>query len=555
MRPWAFVASCVLVLGGSLSGMAQRPTGPATLENLLTDEVVAPAKRPVAVDATDPAAAIPLPNGRIQGAVTRPKDGVQHPDLDKAWAEYDAVVAKAAEGIKAAINKQFDAATAKGDLDAAEKWQAALEKFEQAGEVPADTATKAAVGAAVAEYKKATDQLSKAYEAVVKTLTIEKKIAEAKTVRGEGVAVIGVQAHQDAGKKEQKLNDDVATRILTLFIGRWRFENGNVEEIAPGGVYLINGNPLDPWGGRWRLDLSDPRGPCVVRHANNGTLTHWYIDPESPNVLVSEKGGKITRIGTPPVNSPEPQGTPPVADAADSGPKRPAGTFARPKDGVQHPDLDKAWAEYDAVVAKAAESIKAAISKQFDATTAKGDLDAAEKWQTALENFEKAGEVPAEKEIKSAASSAVADYKKAKEELGKAYESVVKALTMEKKIAEAKVARDEWAAVGQSGRAEALGGKKGEQAEIAPKRQKPESDDQLSQFLMNTKWRFADGKILHLRPDGTVDKSWGRLHPKWIVKNMMLVYEGKQLQFSSDFQAVQEITGTSELKGVGQLLR
>jgi hypothetical protein len=117
--------------------------------------------------------------------VARPKDGVQHPDLDKAWAEYDAVVAKAAEGIKAAITKQFDAATAKGDLDAAEKWQAALEKFEKAGEVPTDAETKSTVSAAVVAYKKAKEELAKAYEPVVKALTMEKKIADAKAAREE----------------------------------------------------------------------------------------------------------------------------------------------------------------------------------------------------------------------------------------------------------------------------------------------------------------------------------------------------------------------------------
>jgi hypothetical protein len=150
------------------------------------------------------------------------------------------------------------------------------------------------------------------------------------------------------------------------------------------------------------------------------------------------------------VNSPEARSTPTAYAAPDSGLKRPAGTVSRPKDGVQHPDLDKAWAVYDAAVAKAADGIRAAMAKQFDAAAAKGDLDAAEKWQTALEKFEKAGDVPADTDTKSAVSTAVADYKKAKEELSKAYDSVVKALTMEKRIAEAKAVRNE--------RAESLSG-------------------------------------------------------------------------------------------------
>jgi hypothetical protein len=117
---------------------------------------------------------------------------------------------------------------------------------------------------------------------------------------------------------------------------------------------------------------------------------------------------------------------------------------ARPQDGVQHPDLDVAWAEYDAVVSQAADGIKAVIAKQFDAATQKGDLDAAEKWQAALEKFEKAGEVPTEAEVKTAVSTAVANYRRAKEKLASAYDAAVKALTIKKKIAEAKAVRDEW---------------------------------------------------------------------------------------------------------------
>ena len=130
---------------------------------------------------------------------------------------------------------------------------------------------------------------------------------------------------------------------------------------------------------------------------------------------------------------------------ADASPKQPAGTVARPEGGVQHPDLDKAWAGYDVVVSKVAESVKTAIANQFDAATAKGDLDAAEKWQKAQEKFEKAGELPTEKETKTktAVNAAVADYKKAKDELKKAYEAVVAALTMDKKIAEARAGKEE----------------------------------------------------------------------------------------------------------------
>jgi tetratricopeptide (TPR) repeat protein len=180
MRSLAYVFTLAsLACWNTSPCLAQQPAGPRTLENLLNSDN---AQKPAAAAEADATNAGPK---RPAGTVARPADGVQHPDLDKAWAEYDAAVTKAAEGIQAAINKQFDAATTKGDLDAAEKWQAALEKFEKAGEVPAESETKAAVSSAASEYKKAREELSKAYETVVKALTMDKKIAEAKAARDE----------------------------------------------------------------------------------------------------------------------------------------------------------------------------------------------------------------------------------------------------------------------------------------------------------------------------------------------------------------------------------
>jgi tetratricopeptide (TPR) repeat protein len=223
---------------------------------------------------------------------------VQHPDLDKAWADYDAAVAKAAERIKAAISKQFDAATAKGDLDPAEKWQLALEKFEKAGEVPADTEARAAVNAAVADYNKAKDKLFEAYEDVVKSLTMEKKIAEAKAARNEKAtlgkvleAFIGVAAGRRT-PKSSKMNE--ATRrqkILAAFIGSW-INDGNRDHqlIRADGQYIVNGNPANEWSGTWTLDMEDPEGPCIVRVANNRTKTRFYLHPENPNILMFSDG-------------------------------------------------------------------------------------------------------------------------------------------------------------------------------------------------------------------------------------------------------------------------
>jgi hypothetical protein len=181
MRSWFYKSAAVFVFVVAVASpcLAQNPSGPRTLEGLLNADG---AQHAPSAPVAEPSTAGP---NRPAGTAARPRDGVQHPELDKAWAEYDAAVAKAAEAIKAVILKQFDAATAKGDLDAAEKWQAALEKFERAGEVPADAEARAAVNATVTDYKKAKEILIKAYESVIKSLTMEKKIAEAKAARNE----------------------------------------------------------------------------------------------------------------------------------------------------------------------------------------------------------------------------------------------------------------------------------------------------------------------------------------------------------------------------------
>lgn len=249
------LAMVVAVILGAVcvpSALAQQPTGPATLENLLKpDEAPKPPAAPKA-NAADAGPARPA------GTLVRPKDGVQHPDLDKAWAEYDAAVAKATEGIKAVIAQQFDAATSKGDLDAAEKWQAIGEQFEKKGELPGESATKVAVSAAVADYKRASAALAKAYESVVKSLTIEQKIDEAKAVRDEArtVAKAREALSVTAGKvvcSQPKSDDEwqkVGGKILTVDAKR-----NSVNPVATG-IKLQTGqrcwvaaHPDDKWQG------------------------------------------------------------------------------------------------------------------------------------------------------------------------------------------------------------------------------------------------------------------------------------------------------------------
>lgn len=283
MSLWATGFACVLVLCGTVQSFAQPPKGPRTLEGLVNSD---DAQTPAASKEADTSPKRPV------GTVTRPKDGAQHPDLDKAWADYEAAVAKVTESIKAAIAKQFDAATAKGDLDAAEKWQVIGEKFEKAGELPTDKEAKTAVSAAVADYKKARDEVSKAYEAVVKSLTMEKKIAEAKAVRDENETLKIALADTVPSAKAGNAKEVAAKqRLVASFVGRFRnAPNGDLQDIREDGTYVVNNNSSHEWSGRWIIDERDPKGPCLVRTSNNGVVVRFYIHPENPKTLTHSHG-------------------------------------------------------------------------------------------------------------------------------------------------------------------------------------------------------------------------------------------------------------------------
>jgi hypothetical protein len=515
MRLRAVVVGCAVVLCGCVPCFAQQASGPRTLETLLKDDSAVSTQRPVAIDATAPAAANPLPSGRIRGAVARPKDGVQHPDLDKAWAEYDEQIETAAKAIEQAIETELNKAAEAGDLDAALKWKTAGEQFQKDGRLPEGLDGQRPQARPKPKPAKpepspqslvveAQGRLAKAYEAVEKELVKSLDLQKAKQVRLE--------------RDGLSANGGARTRKLRLAAGHtathdeWRMWNGNASYRAQNGgvafmpkqhgglaaacsdgfgaqdvLFVHPANAATPAVLSFEEFTQDRKGTLIVKYRNqplDGPLgerggvgenevrilagkrevsrvrskdSRWSpvkvaFDNEPVMLSVASigdwnaEGLFLTYEIQDLVKADEAKGTEtvPEAEAAEAGARRPAGTVARLKDGVQHPDLDKAWADYDAVVAQAAEGIRSALSKQFDAATAKGDLDAAERWQTALEKFEKAGEVPVETETKAAVKSALGDYKKARDELSKAYGAVVKALTMAKKIAEATAARDEW---------------------------------------------------------------------------------------------------------------
>jgi hypothetical protein len=258
MRLWPLVFCFAVVLACAAQGFAQQPTGPATLEGLLNTDT---AQKPTAAADADATEAGPK---RPAGTVSRPKDGVQHPDLDKAWAGYDAVIAKVNDSIKAAIAEQFDAATAKGDLDAAEKWQAALERFEKAGEVPVEPETKATVSTAVTEYKQAKEELGKSYDAVVTVLTKEKNISEAKAVRDEKASQF-VSSHvlptQAAIVLEARSYKRATPNVADREADRW-------DGLAVPAEASIEWEAIVPELGEYYLHVHYASGeerPCVIR--------------------------------------------------------------------------------------------------------------------------------------------------------------------------------------------------------------------------------------------------------------------------------------------------
>jgi hypothetical protein len=190
------------------------------------------------------------------------------------------------EVIKAAITKQFHLATAKGDLDATEKSQAALENFERAGELPSGSEMKTAVNAAVADYKRAKEQLSKAYEAVVKALTIEKKIAEAKLARQEKISLDQTAEQADAiTDTSPKKGENVAAAL----VGTWTitYSNGTTRTytILQTGEVLFNFNEerargnLTWDGSTFLLDFQD--GKIERLKLQGRTLLVEHFNPAS----------------------------------------------------------------------------------------------------------------------------------------------------------------------------------------------------------------------------------------------------------------------------------
>ncbi len=141
---------------------------------------------------------------RPAGTLTRHAQGVKHPDLDEAWTAYDSKVTESFEVLRNFISLRVDAASSTGDLEQAEKWIAAMEAWNNAGVFPAEVSAPAKPNPRpakpgqkeaidfeheVTQIKKrlneAAKELQAAYDAVIKTLTMQKQFAEARRVKDE----------------------------------------------------------------------------------------------------------------------------------------------------------------------------------------------------------------------------------------------------------------------------------------------------------------------------------------------------------------------------------
>lgn len=129
------------------------------------------------------------------------------------------------------------------------------------------------------------------------------------------------------------------------------------------------------------------------------------------------------------------------------GPRRLQGTVIRPETGVQHEDLDSAWTEYNAIIAKADAVALASLKAVFDAAADEGDLDKATRCQATLDEFQLRGTFISAALPASEAKEIASLLKAAHDGLGKRYDALVSRLTQDRLIADAKAARDEWRAL------------------------------------------------------------------------------------------------------------
>ena len=182
----AVVAMVVLVVSVGSSVLAQKPSGPPTLENLLNDDNPgATAKAENSPAAEDEDKSVPP-----TGTYARPKNGLGDPELDKAWADYNAAVEQASVTLREAIQKRMKAARDAGKIDAAKKYKTTLELLDKQGILPeGDKLLKNTMDDVKRMYAKSLRKLEAEYDSLskkrLKNDAIKDPIAVADAIQSE----------------------------------------------------------------------------------------------------------------------------------------------------------------------------------------------------------------------------------------------------------------------------------------------------------------------------------------------------------------------------------
>ena len=83
----------------------------------------------------------------------------------------------------------------------------------------------------------------------------------------------------------------------------------------------------------------------------------------------------------------------------------------------------------------------------------------------------------------------------------------------------------------------------------------PSNDEELRDYLKDTRWKFPDGKMLTLGGNGKVKKSFGRMSPKWNAKNMVLTFdEGGAFEFAEGYTRMTSKANQPPYEGIAVLL-
>jgi hypothetical protein len=255
-------------------------------------------------------------------------------------------------------------------------------------------------------------------------------------------------------------------------------------------------------------------------------------------------------------------GEPQAAVVADEAPNEAEEPPADRKNDLLQTRLDAALAEYNPAIERAIDELAKEIEEEFNKATKKGDVELARKCKEAEETLREKGTPPKDDFLKHAREDAYRKITRAGAKLAAEYEAVAKECLKTGDLDRAESVLSE--------RADLLAEMKEWSAKRLPARVKADprpntiearvpratmmTDAELTHTLKGTRWRFQAGKMITLRADSKVDKSWGVLHPDWHVQNGKLYYEGKEFEFSPDYRSMTVTTETVEtdVKGVGQ---